>query len=127
MARLLGVNIPNEKKIFYSLTYIQGIGEYTSKKILEKLGINPDMRTHELTDDDLSKIGTEIDNHYVVEGQLRRQVQQNIGRLKKIQCYRGTRHIKSLPSRGQRTRNNSRTRKGKKKTTSVKKSIKSMK
>ena len=81
MARLLGVNIPNEKKILYSLTYIQGIGKYTSEIILKKLNIDQDKRTHELSDDDLSRIGVEIDNHYVVEGQLRRQIQQNIARL----------------------------------------------
>lgn len=127
MARLLGVNIPNEKKILYSLTYIQGIGKHVSGVILKKLNIDPDKRTHELSDDDLSKIGVEIDNHYVVEGQLRRQIQQNIARLKKIGCYRGYRHARSLPVRGQRTRNNCRTRKGKKKTIAVKKSVKSLK
>ena len=109
------------------MTYIQGIGKYTSRVILEKLNISPDKRTHELSDDDLSKIGTEIDNNYTVEGQLRRQIQQNIVRLKKIACYRGFRHARSLPVRGQRTRNNCRTRKGKKKTIAVKKSVKSLK
>lgn len=127
MARLLGINIPNEKKILYSLTYIQGIGKFSSEKILVSLGIDPDRRTHEITEDELSKLGSEIDDNYVVEGQLRRQVQQNIVRLKKIASYRGFRHAKSLPCRGQRTRNNSRTRKGKKKSVMVKKSIKSLK
>ena len=127
MARLLGVNIPNEKKVLYSLTYIQGIGKHSSKVILEKLHIDPDKRTHELSDDELSKIGTEIDNNYTVEGQLRRQIQQNLVRLKKIGSYRGYRHARSLPVRGQRTRNNCRTRKGKKKTVAVKKSVKSLK
>ncbi len=121
MPRIAGIDIPAEKKISVALTYIYGIGQTTAKKILDKTGIDPDMKAKDLTEDHVQKIAAVLDKEYVIEGQLRRQVAQNIQRLKKIQCYRGIRHIRGLPVRGQRTRTNARTRKGKKKTVANKK------
>lgn len=112
MARIVGVDIPNEKVTWVALTYVHGIGKKTAFDILEAVGVNPQRRVKDLTDDELARITTEIEKNYVVEGNLRRQVQQNISRLKEIACYRGIRHRRGLPVRGQRTRTNARTRKG---------------
>lgn len=117
MARLFGIEIPNEKRIEASLPYIYGIGAQTAKKILEQSGINPDIRTGQLTDEQLTKIVQAItSNGILIEGDLRRERQVALKRLTTINCYRGIRHKRSLPVRGQRTRTNSRTRKGKRKT-----------
>lgn len=112
MARLVGVDLPRDKRIEVGLTYIYGIGLTTSKKILAETGINPDTRTNDLTDEDLVKLRDYIQNNIKVEGDLHREVSQNIKRLMEIGCYRGLRHRKGLPVRGQRTHTNARTRKG---------------
>ena len=112
MARIAGVDLPNEKRIEAGLTYIYGIGWTTSRKILEKTGINPDTRVKDLTEEEAGKIRKVIENDYLVEGDLRRDVNMNIKRLMEIGCYRGLRHRKGLPVRGQRTHTNARTRKG---------------
>ncbi|WP_297667266.1 30S ribosomal protein S13 [uncultured Akkermansia sp.] len=117
MARLFGTEIPNEKRIEASLPYIYGIGRSTSKRILEQAGINPDIRTGQLTDEQLTKIVQVITTDGIlIEGDLRREKQSILKRLASINCYRGQRHRRGLPVRGQRTRTNARTRKGKKKT-----------
>ena len=121
MARIAGVDIPNQKRIEIALTYIYGIGLTSSRKILEKTGINPDTRAKDLTEDDIAKLRDEIENNYTVEGELRREVALNIKRLVEINCYRGIRHRKGLPVRGQRTKTNARTRKGPAKTIANKK------
>jgi small subunit ribosomal protein S13 len=126
MARILGVDIPNDKVIEVALTYIFGIGRTTSRKLLDETKIEWDVKTKELTDEELSRITSAIEKRCVVEGQLRRQISQNIQRLKDINCYRGFRHRKGLPVRGQRTRSNARTRKGPRRTVAGKKSVKSM-
>lgn len=120
MARIAGVDIPNNKRVVVSLTYIYGIGLSLSKEILKNVGISEDVRVKDLTDDELGKIRTEISN-YTVEGDLRRDVNLNIKRLMEIGSYRGIRHRKQLPVRGQNTRNNARTRKGRGKTIANKK------
>ena len=112
MARLVGVDLPRDKRIEVGLTYIYGIGLTTSKKILAETGINPDTRTNDLTEEDLVKLRDYIQNNIKVEGDLHREVSQNIQRLMEIGCYRGLRHRKGLPVRGQRTHTNARTRKG---------------
>ena len=112
MARLVGVDLPRDKRIEVGLTYIYGIGLTTSKKILAETGINPDTRTNDLTEEDLVKLRDYIQNNIKVEGDLHREVSQNIKRLMEIGCYRGLRHRKGLPVRGQRTHKNARTRKG---------------
>ena len=112
MARLVGVDLPRDKRIEVGLTYIYGIGLTTSKKILAETGINPDTRTNDLTGEDLVKLRDYIQNNIKVEGDLHREVSQNIKRLMEIGCYRGLRHRKGLPVRGQRTHTNARTRKG---------------
>lgn len=120
MARLLGVDIPNEKRIEASLPYVYGIGRPTAKKILAEAGIDPDTRTGQLTDEQLSAIVNVVGARgIIIEGDLRRDIQANLKRLKQIQCYRGIRHIRSLPVRGQRTSTNARTRKGGKKTVGI--------
>lgn len=121
MARILGVEIPNNKRIVIALTYIYGVGQATAQKIVADLGMNPDTRAKELGEEELSKIATELEKNYVVEGQLHRQIRQNIQRLREIGCYRGYRHRRGLPVRGQRTRSNARTRKGPRKTVAGKK------
>ena len=121
MARIVGVDIPNDKPIAYSLTYIYGIGISTAKKILEAVNVDPTARTKDLSEEDLSKIRVEVAN-YRVEGDLRREVALNIKRLTEIGCYRGVRHKKGLPVNGQRTKTNARTRKGPRKTIANKKS-----
>ena len=120
MARIVGVDIPNEKRVVIALTYIYGIGLTTSKKILKETNINEDIRVKNLTEDQLTAIRTEVAKHKV-EGDLRREVALNIKRLTEIGCYRGVRHRKGLPVRGQRTKTNARTRKGPKKTIANKK------
>lgn len=126
MPRLIGVDIPNDKKVRISLTYVYGVGQHIAEEVLEKTGIDPDKRARDLSDDELSRLATLLDKGYAVEGQLRRQLSQNIQRLKRIGCYRGMRHIRGLPVRGQNTRTNARTRKGRKKTVAVKKSVKAI-
>ena len=120
MARFVGVDIPNEKRIVISLTYIYGIGNTTAEKICADAGVSVDIRTKDLTDDQLTAIRAEVAK-YATEGDLRREVALNIKRLTEIGCYRGQRHKKGLPVRGQRTRTNARTRKGKRKTIANKK------
>ena len=112
MARLIGVDLPRNKRIEIGLTYIYGIGLTTSKKILAETGIDPDTRTDDLTEEELSKLRDYIQNNLTVEGDLHREVSQNVKRLMEIGCYRGLRHRRGLPVRGQRTHTNARTRKG---------------
>ena len=121
MARIAGIDLPRNKRIEISLTYIFGIGPKTAEDICKVAGIDPALKARDLSDDELSRIGTVIENSYMVEGQLRRQVQQNITRLKDIACYRGMRHRRGLPARGQNTRTNARTRKGPKRLVAKKK------
>ncbi|KAB8037588.1 30S ribosomal protein S13 [Silvanigrella paludirubra] len=121
MARIAGVDIPRNKRIEISLTYIHGLGRKSSQKILDQLSINRDMRTQDLNDDQINAIRKLIDTNHTVEGDLRRLVQSNIKRLMDLGCYRGLRHRKGLPARGQRTKTNARTRKGPKKTVANKK------
>jgi small subunit ribosomal protein S13 len=124
MPRIAGVDIPEKKKILYSLQYIHGIGPKFAAQILERTGIDPDRRASELDDQELSSINAVIDTGFIVEGALRRQVQQDIQRLKDIRPLRVDRHRRGLPVRGQRTRTNARTRKGRKKTVAGKKGVK---
>ncbi len=112
MARIAGVDLPKNKRIEIALTYIYGIGRSSSRKILEEAGVDFDRKTHELTDDEVNRIRRIIDEKYKVEGDLRREVMSNIKRLMDLGCYRGLRHRRGLPVRGQRTRTNARTRKG---------------
>ena len=121
MARIAGVDIPNSKRVEIALTYIYGIGRKSANDILAKCGIDPDKRAKDLTEEDVSKLRDEIEAHYTVEGDLRRDVAMNIKRLVEINCYRGIRHRKNLPVRGQRTKTNARTRKGPAKTIANKK------
>lgn len=124
MPRIAGVDIPNEKRTIVALTYIYGVGPHVSAAICAELGIDPSLRAKDLTDDQLSHIASYLDKNVVHEGNLRRQIQMNIQRLKEIGCYRGLRHRRGLPVRGQRTSTNARTRKGPKKTVAGKKSVK---
>ena len=124
MPRIAGVDIPEKKKIRYSLRYIYGIGLQTADDILAEAGINPDTKAKDLSETEVGQIIAYIEAGVLVEGTLRRQVQQNIQRLRDIRCYRGERHRKGLPVRGQRTRCNARTRKGRKKTVAGKKGVK---
>lgn len=126
MPRIAGVDIPAQKRIVVALTYIFGIGRHTSEKILTEAGIDQNVRANSLNESQLTSLNNIIDKHYTVEGYLRRRVTQDIQRLKEISCYRGMRHRKGLPVRGQRTRTNARTRKGPRKTVAGKKSIKEM-
>lgn len=126
MPRIIGVDIPNDKPVFISLTYIFGIGRTAAGKICTECDIDPAMRAKDLSEDELSRIAACIEKSHVVEGQLRRQHMQDIGRLKEIRCYRGLRHIRGLPVRGQRTKTNARTRKGKRKTVAGKRSVKEL-
>ncbi|NJN55305.1 MAG: 30S ribosomal protein S13 [Anaerolineae bacterium] len=116
MARIAGIDIPRDKRVEISLTYIYGIGKVTSQNILQQAGINPDTRVKDLSESEVSQLRQIIDSDCVVEGDLRREVNLNIKRLSEIGCYRGLRHRRHLPARGQRTRTNARTRKGPKKT-----------
>ena len=121
MARIAGVDLPREKRVEIGLTYVYGIGRTSSNKILTKAGINPDTRVKDLTEDEVAKLRDIIDAEYTVEGDLHREVALNIKRLQEIGCYRGIRHRKGLPVRGQNTKNNARTRKGPKHTIANKK------
>ncbi len=127
MPRVLGVDIPNNKPTYISLGYLYGIGPYLAVQICYELGVDPHVRASELTEDEVSRITNHLDKNYIVEGPLRRKIQQDIGRLREIQCYRGIRHRKGLPVRGQRTKTNARTRKGRKKTVAGKKGVKDLK
>lgn len=119
MARIAGVDLPREKRVEVALTYIYGIGPSTARKILGSTGVNPDTRVRNLTEEEIAKLRENIERNYKVEGDLQREVQMNIKRLVDIGCYRGLRHRRGLPVRGQRTRTNARTRKGPKKTVGV--------
>jgi small subunit ribosomal protein S13 len=126
MPRLLGVDIPGEKPAIISLTYLYGVGPKTARDLCHKAGVDPQARARELREDEIARLAALLDKDYTVEGQLRRQVNQNIVRLKDIGCYRGLRHRRGLPVRGQRTRTNARTRKGPKKTVAGKKGVKDL-
>ncbi|MDP4173171.1 MAG: 30S ribosomal protein S13 [Bacteroidota bacterium] len=121
MARIAGIDLPKNKKAYIGLTYIYGVGQHTSKKILEQAKVDPQKKISDLTEEEIAEIRSIMTTEYKVEGALRSEVQQNIKRLMDIGCYRGLRHRKSLPVRGQRTRTNSRTRKGKRRTVAGKK------
>ena len=126
MPRILGVDLPNDKPTHISLRYIYGIGPTTSLELCEKAGVDPQRKAKDLNDEEIARLAGILDREYVVEGPLRRQTQQNIARLRDIGCYRGSRHRRSLPCRGQRTRTNARTRKGPRKTVAGKKGVKEM-
>lgn len=121
MPRVIGIDIPDNKRLEVALTYLYGIGRRLSNQIIAKLNLDPNMRAHRLTEDDIAKLNALLQSQYVVEGDLRRQIQNNIKRLISIHSYRGMRHRLGLPVRGQRTRTNARTRKGKRKTVANKK------
>ena len=121
MARISGVDLPRDKRVEIGLTYIYGIGRVSATKILAESGVNPDTRCRDLTDDEVKAISAVIDGNYQVEGDLRREIALNIKRLQEIGCYRGIRHRKGLPVRGQKTKTNARTRKGPKRTVANKK------
>lgn len=121
MPRVIGIDIPDNKRLEVALTYIYGVGRKLSNQIIEKLSLNKDMRARELNEDQIAQLNAVLQSEYVVEGDLRRQIQNNIKRLVGIHCYRGLRHRLGLPVRGQRTRTNARTRKGKRKTVANKK------
>ena len=121
MPRVIGIDIPDNKRLEISLTYLYGIGRHLSNQIIARLGLDPDMRAHKLSQDDIARINVLLQSEFVVEGDLRRQVQNNIKRLISIHSYRGMRHRLGLPVRGQRTKTNSRTRKGRRKTVANKK------
>jgi small subunit ribosomal protein S13 len=127
MPRILGVDIPNDKKTFISLTYLYGVGPNVARELCQKAGVNGEARARDLTDEEISRLASILERDYVVEGPLRRQIGQNINRLREIKCYRGIRHRLGLPVRGQRTRTNARTRKGPKKTVAGKKGVKDLK
>jgi small subunit ribosomal protein S13 len=127
MPRLLGVDIPNDRPTVVSLTYLYGVGRKVARELCHKAGVNPQAKAKELREDEVARIAALLDKDYTVEGQLRRQVAQNIARLKDINSYRGMRHRRGLPVRGQRTRTNARTRKGPKKTVAGKKGVKDLK
>ncbi len=126
MPRIVGVDIPDNKPVRIALRYIYGIGPKSAENICAKAEVDPQMRAKQLTDEQLSHIASVIENEYIIEGQLRRQVQQNISRLRDIHTYRGFRHRRGLPVHGQRTRTNARTRKGPRKTVAGKRSVKEM-
>jgi small subunit ribosomal protein S13 len=127
MPRVLGVDIPPNKRLEISLTYLYGVGRPTAAALCERLGFDPNLRARDLTEEQITELAALLQTEYVVEGQLRRQIATAIGRLRDIGCYRGIRHRRGLPVRGQRTRTNARTRKGPKKTVAGKKSVKGMK
>jgi small subunit ribosomal protein S13 len=126
MPRILGVDIPNDKPTHISLRYIYGIGPTLALRLCEQANVDAQRRAKDLSDDEVSRLATILDREYTVEGPLRRQIQQNIQRLRDIGCYRGIRHRRGLPVRGQRTRTNARTRKGPRKTVAGKKGVKEM-
>jgi small subunit ribosomal protein S13 len=121
MARIAGVDLPNEKRMEIALTYVYGIGRTRARQVLEMTGINPDTKARDLTDSEILKLREAIDKNYIVEGDLRREVRQSIQRLIEINCYRGQRHRRNLPTRGQNTRTNARQRRGVRKTVAGKK------
>ena len=127
MARVIGVDIPNDKRLEISLTYIFGVGRKTALDVCRDLNLDPGMKARDLTEEQLTNLANHLQKEYQVEGELRRSLSQAIGRLRDIGCYRGLRHRRSLPCRGQRTRTNARGRKGAKKTVAGKKSVKGMK
>jgi small subunit ribosomal protein S13 len=127
MPRVIGVDIPNQKRLEIALTYIFGVGKPTSQQVLAELGLDPNMKAGDLTEEQATMIANHLQKNYAVEGTLRRAIAGNISRLRDIGCYRGARHRRGLPVRGQRTRTNARTRKGPKKTVAGKKSVKGMK
>ena len=127
MPRILGVDIPNDRPTFIALQYLYGVGPKVAQELCRKAGVNPQNHARDLHEDELARLTALLDKDYVVEGQLRRQVAQNIARLKDINSYRGIRHRRGLPVRGQRTRTNARTRKGPKKTVAGKKGVKDLK
>lgn len=127
MPRLLGVDIPNDKQVQYSLTYLYGVGLYTARELCQSLNIDPTRKASELTEEEVSRLAAMLERDYTVEGPLRRQITQNIGRMREIKCYRGLRHRAGLPVRGQRTKTNARTRKGPRKTVAGKKGVKDLK
>jgi small subunit ribosomal protein S13 len=126
MPRLLGVDIPNDRQTVISLTYLFGVGSKTSRELCHKAGVDPFKKARDLAEDELGRLAALLERDYVVEGPLRRQLAQNIVRLRDIGCYRGLRHRRGLPVRGQRTRTNARTRKGPKKTVAGKKGVKDL-
>ena len=126
MPRLMGVDIPNDKQVQFSLPYLYGVGRNTAREICEKIGVDPTIPASDLTEEQVGQIATMLERDYTVEGPLRRQTQQNISRLREIKSYRGMRHRQSLPVRGQRTKTNSRTRKGPRKTVAGKKGVKDL-
>jgi small subunit ribosomal protein S13 len=126
MPRIVGVDIPNNKPVWIALTYIFGIGKHCSCEILKEAGIERTVRAGKLAEDELSRITQVIERNFTIEGQLRRQISQNIARLRDIKCYRGLRHRRGLPVRGQQTQSNARTRKGPRKTVAGKKGVKDM-
>ncbi len=127
MPRLIGVDIPNDKRTVIALTYLYGVGDTSAKRICAELGLDPSRRARELTDEQLGALAAYLEENFSVEGTLRRQLAAGVTRLRDIGCYRGLRHRRGLPVRGQRTRTNARTRKGPKKTVANKKSVKAMK
>ncbi|MEM9588285.1 MAG: 30S ribosomal protein S13 [Planctomycetota bacterium] len=126
MPRLLGVDIPNDKQIQYSLTYLYGVGLHTAREVCEKLGIDPASPAKDLDDEQAGRIAALLERDYTVEGPLRRTINQNISRLREVKAYRGMRHRMGLPVRGQRTKTNARTRKGPRKTVAGKKGVKDL-
>ncbi|MBL8855191.1 MAG: 30S ribosomal protein S13 [Planctomycetaceae bacterium] len=126
MPRLLGVDIPNDKRTVVSLTYLYGVGPHTARELCLKAGINQDKLAREINDEELARLSGLMETDYTVEGPLRRQIGQNIARLREIKCYRGIRHRVGLPVRGQRTKTNARTRKGPRKTVAGKKGVKDL-
>ena len=126
MPRIAGVSVPDNKPIRYALRYIYGIGPHVADQIVKEANIDGDVRANKLSEDQLAQVASIIDGNYVVEGTLRRQITQNIARLRDIRCYRGDRHRRGLPVNGQRTKTNARTRKGKRRTVAVKRSVKAM-
>ncbi len=124
MPRVAGVDIPSEKRIVISLTYVYGIGRTSAEQICDVLSIEESKRAHELSEDELSRIGAYVDKNFAIEGELRRLEASNIARLRRINCYRGIRHRRGLPVRGQKTRTNARTRKGPRRTVAGRKSVK---
>ncbi len=126
MPRIVGVDVPNDKPVWIALTYIHGIGRHVAGRVLKEANIDTSVKAGKLTEDEVSRITQVIDRECIVEGQLRRQVSQNIARLRDITCYRGIRHRRGLPVRGQQTQSNARTRKGKKKTVAGKKGVKEL-
>ena len=126
MPRIVGVDVPNDKPIWIALTYIHGVGGHVAGRILKSANVDKNVRAGKLSEDEVSRITQIIDREYIVEGRLRRQVSQNIARLRDIACYRGVRHRRGLPVRGQQTQSNARTRKGKKKTVAGKKGVKEL-